>query len=89
MVQCIDKNGKLFVAAVSDSVTGFVCVWTKEEFGEHYAQPSKAGYISDVFVRDGYRRGIGCVFLRVAEEFLLNKGVTVVHLSMSTPRICL
>ena len=81
--QCADKNGKIFVAAISDLVAGFVCVWADEDFGEHYAEPSKAGFVSDIVVRRTYRRsGIGRALLEAAEDFLCSQGLEMVHLGV-------
>jgi ribosomal protein S18 acetylase RimI-like enzyme len=70
MEQCADKRGTILVAADDNNVSGFVCVWIDEDFGEHLALPAQAAYVSDLVVSQTRRRnGVGQELMHAAERF--------------------
>lgn len=76
LTHCREKNGKIFVATLSDKVVGFSCVFTEEMLDEVLNGPNhKVAYVSDLFVKEELRgSGAGKALMIETEKFAKQSG---------------
>lgn len=75
-------NGTILVAEVDGKIVGYAVCWIARR-PQYLYKVDKIGYISDVFVEEGYRRkGIGSALVNQILEWFKNKNIKCVELSV-------
>ncbi len=81
--RCAQSEGKVLVAEVDGDIAGFVTVLTKVSSGELQDGDQEYGLISDLIVRETYRRqGLGQQLLDAAEEYAKSKHVSCMRIGL-------
>ena len=76
LATCEARRGAVYVALLSGSVVGFVCVWVEPPLSGMISSTTEMGFVSDLVVLPAYRRqGIGTALLRRAEAHVRSKGL--------------
>ena len=80
LARCRTWKGSVFVAEIGGEVVGFTCVWGRVPSEEPDDNPADHAYISDLLVREAYRRrGVGRALMDVAERYARECGVDVLR----------
>jgi GNAT superfamily N-acetyltransferase len=81
--RCARTSGRVFVAAVDDTVAGFVAVLASVPAGEPDEDRAPYAYVSDLVVRSAYRRcGLGRALLEQAEGFARGAGASFLRVGV-------
>jgi GNAT superfamily N-acetyltransferase len=81
--RCARTSGRVFVAAVDDTVAGFVAVLASVPAGEPDEDRAPYAYVSDLVVRSAYRRrGLGRALLEQAEGFARGAGASLLRVGV-------
>lgn len=81
--RCTQSDGKVLIAEVDGDVAGFVTVLTKVSSGELQDGDQEYGLVSDLIVREPYRRqGLGQQLLDAAEKYAKSRQVSCMRVSV-------
>jgi ribosomal protein S18 acetylase RimI-like enzyme len=81
--RCVESDGKILVATAGAEVAGFVTILTKVSSGELQDGDWEYGLVSDLIVRECYRRqGLGQRLLDAAEAFARSKRVNCMRVGL-------
>lgn len=73
------NSAVIFLAETKGEAVGFICVFLSEKLDEELNEPVELAYISDIVVKNEYRRmGVGEALVKRAEEFAIERKVSYI-----------
>lgn len=80
---CAEHDGAIYVAEAENGIVGFICVYARVLFEDLADPPGEHAYVTDVYVRDGWRRrGIAQAMLARAERHARERGASELRIGV-------